>query len=111
MAEKAEHHELDKLRAQLSQLEEALNREITLRRDAERSSKAARALAMHAMESCGVQGANIVLRASPAGIELTVCAPPHENEERLARAIIEALHGALSTIGVSTMREVGVTEP
>ena len=63
------------------------------------SGKAARRLAKEAMRANGVVGAHVILKGSPKGLRLIICAPPAENEEALGATIarhLKALCGDLN---------------
>lgn len=77
------------------------------------SGKAARRLAKELMRIRG-PAAHVLVKARGDGLELVVCAPPAENEERLARRIFEMMKGAFASAGVDfdagPMRHDGVSE-
>lgn len=102
---KALEEENAALRAGLSNLD-------LLLAEARESGKAARRLAKHAMEANGVQGAHVVLKATPRGVKLIICSPPAENEEALGAAIAKTLNGLHSWLEVSTsdVAHTGVKE-
>lgn len=92
------------LRTQIANLELLLT-------EAKESGKAARKLAREAMRANDVEGAHVVLKASPRGLQMVVCAPPAGNEEALAKQIAQWMNRLCGDLKAGEPQgQIGVSE-